>query len=50
MFRAQIIMVSAKAMPSEQAQGINAGADGYITKPFDDAELRAKIRIIDTCL
>jgi CheY-like chemotaxis protein len=48
MFRAQIIMVSAKAMPSEQAQGINAGADGYITKPFDDAELRAKIRIIDT--
>lgn len=44
MFRSKIIMVSAKAMPSEQALGIDAGADGYITKPFDDAELRAEIR------
>jgi CheY-like chemotaxis protein len=34
-----IIMVSAKAMPSEQAAGIAAGADDYITKPFDEVEL-----------
>ena len=41
---ARIVMVSAKAMPSEQAQGFSAGADAYITKPFDDAELLASVR------
>lgn len=39
-----IIMVSAKAMPSEQAAGIRAGADEYITKPFDDNELLEVLR------
>lgn len=41
---ATIIMVSAKAMPSEQAAGINAGADDYVTKPFDEVELLALLR------
>ena len=41
---ARIIMVSAKAMPSERVAGMNAGADAYITKPFDDAELLTAIR------
>jgi CheY-like chemotaxis protein len=41
---ATIIMVTAKAMPSERALGFDAGADGYVTKPFDDAELVAAIR------
>jgi DNA-binding response OmpR family regulator len=41
---AVIIMLSAKAMPSEQAAGIDAGADDYVTKPFDDSELLEKIR------
>jgi CheY-like chemotaxis protein len=41
---AAIIMVSAKAMPSEQAAGLRAGADDYITKPFDDDELLAILR------
>ena len=36
-----IIMVSAKAMPSEKAAGMTAGANDYITKPFDEAELSA---------
>jgi CheY-like chemotaxis protein len=44
MARTRIIMVSAKAMPSERAQGFDAGADAYITKPFDDGELLAAIR------
>jgi CheY-like chemotaxis protein len=39
-----IIMVSAKAMPSEQAAGIGAGADDYITKPFDEVELLEVLR------
>jgi CheY-like chemotaxis protein len=41
-----ILMVSAKAMPSEQQAGLQAGADDYITKPFDDGELLAKLRTV----
>jgi DNA-binding response OmpR family regulator len=36
--------VSAKAMPSEQAAGMRAGADDYITKPFDEVELLQTLR------
>ena len=36
---AAIIMMSAKAMQSEQAAGIDAGANAYLTKPFDEVEL-----------
>jgi two-component system cell cycle response regulator len=39
MARSRIILVSAKAMPSERKRGLEAGADGYLTKPFDDEEL-----------
>jgi putative two-component system response regulator len=42
-----IIMVSAKAMPSEQAAGIRAGADDYLTKPFDEVELLETLRRYD---
>lgn len=41
----KIIMVSAKAMVSERLQGYEAGADDYITKPFDEDELLAKVRV-----
>lgn len=41
---ARIIMVSAKAMPSERAAGIEAGADDYLTKPFDDSDLLKALR------
>lgn len=44
MASARIIMVTAKAMPSERARGLEAGADAYISKPFDDSELLAAIR------
>jgi len=39
-----IIMVSAKAMPSEQAAGLRAGADDYLSKPFDEVEVLDLLR------
>ncbi len=39
-----IIMTTAKAMPSEREAGFGAGADHYITKPFDEVELLALLR------
>lgn len=41
----KIIMVSAKAMVEERLRGYEAGADDYITKPFDEEELLAKVRV-----
>lgn len=38
-----IIMVSAKGMVSERYQGHEAGADDYITKPFNEEELLESI-------
>jgi two-component system alkaline phosphatase synthesis response regulator PhoP len=39
----RIIIVSAKAMESERLEGYQAGADDYLTKPFDGDELLAKV-------
>jgi twitching motility two-component system response regulator PilH len=44
MQEACIVMVSAKALPSECAIGMQQGADAYLTKPFDDADLLNAIR------
>ncbi|MFH1719454.1 MAG: hybrid sensor histidine kinase/response regulator [Planctomycetota bacterium] len=41
----KIIMVSGLAMVTERLQGYEAGADDYITKPYDEAELLAKIKV-----
>ena len=41
----KVIMVSAKAMVSERLKGYEAGADDYITKPFEEDELLAKVRV-----
>ena len=42
---AKIVMVSGLAMLSERLEGYEAGADDYITKPYDEAELLVKIRV-----
>jgi two-component system sensor histidine kinase/response regulator len=42
---AKIIMVSAKAMVEERLRGYEAGADDYVTKPFDAEEFLAKVRV-----
>ena len=42
---AKVIMVSGKAMIEERLEGYEAGADDYITKPFVDDELLAKLKV-----
>jgi len=41
----KVIMVTAKAMIGEKLNGYEAGADDYITKPFDGEELLAKVEV-----
>ncbi len=39
-----IIIVTARTNPSDVVIGFDTGADDYVTKPFNDAELIARIR------
>jgi putative two-component system response regulator len=39
----QVIMVSAKTDISERLRGYRSGADDYVTKPFEEEELFAKV-------
>lgn len=41
-----IIMVTARADPIDMVSGLEAGADDYITKPFESAVLVARIRAV----
>ena len=39
-----VIMLTAKAMSADKIVGLTAGADDYIIKPFDPAELVARVK------
>ncbi len=39
-----VILLTAKHSQSDVVQGLEAGADDYITKPFDPQELRVRLR------
>lgn len=41
-----IIILTARADLDEKLQGLDAGADDYLTKPFAMAELKARIRAV----
>ncbi|MBU2954992.1 response regulator transcription factor [Marinobacter sp. F3R08] len=41
-----VIILTARADLDEKLQGLNAGADDYLTKPFAMAELKARIRAV----
>ena len=42
--KTKIIMVTSKSQDSDRFWGVKQGADGYLTKPYDDSELLELIK------
>ena len=43
--RTPIIVISARGKDTEKVEGLDAGADDYLTKPFSVEELAARLRV-----
>jgi two-component system copper resistance phosphate regulon response regulator CusR len=41
-----ILMVTARSLVDQRVEGLDAGADDYLTKPFALSELRARVRAL----
>jgi len=41
-----IVMITAKDSDNEKVEGLDAGADDYVTKPFSSKELAARVRAV----
>ncbi len=42
---AHIILLTSRSSKEEVIQGLEAGADDYVTKPFDPGELHARVKV-----
>lgn len=42
--RVKVILLTARAQGFDENRGFDAGADDYVTKPFDLEDLRARVR------
>ncbi|MBM3553837.1 MAG: response regulator transcription factor [Alphaproteobacteria bacterium] len=42
----RVLLVTAMRSIDERVNGLDSGADDYLTKPFDDSELMARIRAV----
>ena len=41
-----VVLLTAKALAEDRVRGLDLGADDYITKPFSNADLVAKVKTV----